>query len=342
MAGNAEEVQKVAAEIAAADRLLIIGAAGLSISLDLPNNVYHSDSDFARHYPEVVKYGYRNGFMAMGIHGDQRVPLGVRKAFQAHNFLNMRYMFPPTPAYNWLKQLADTYGPEDTFTWTSNADGNFERVGFNVDRIYTPQGCMTHMQCMDCNEVFPCEDQVRAIVAASPDGILQDESLMVKCPKCGKRNIMPNLRGGDWFMHYPFLPVQERLLEWLDDSVNSQKTVAVIEVGVGGNTPIVTRIPAVAWAEAVAAGGGRAVYLRVNKDRPEPLPENPRGERVSFYRFQDDWTVLEPVVKAAVDLRADKEKAASIAVDISSGTADPDSKQKWQGKYQAILMSLRR
>ncbi len=43
--------------IASVDRLLIVAAAGLSISTTLPNNVYHSARDFAHHYPTVASYG---------------------------------------------------------------------------------------------------------------------------------------------------------------------------------------------------------------------------------------------------------------------------------------------
>ena len=51
------EVTAVATGIAASDRLLIVAAAGLSISDTLPNNVYHSADDFHRHYPQATKYG---------------------------------------------------------------------------------------------------------------------------------------------------------------------------------------------------------------------------------------------------------------------------------------------
>jgi len=51
----------------------------------------------------------------------------------------MRFNFPPTPAYQWLRQLADTFGADDVFTWTSNVDACFARSGFDPDRVYTTQ-----------------------------------------------------------------------------------------------------------------------------------------------------------------------------------------------------------
>jgi hypothetical protein len=48
-----KDVEAVSHRIAGADRLLIVAAAGLSISVDAPNNPYHSTDDFTLHYPQV-------------------------------------------------------------------------------------------------------------------------------------------------------------------------------------------------------------------------------------------------------------------------------------------------
>jgi hypothetical protein len=105
----------VATAIAGSDRLLVVAAAGLSISETLPNNPYHSPADFACHYPEVARYGYRTSYHAMGLSRDERVPAGVRVAYTARHFLNMGVDFPPTDGYSWLLRVASTFKAEDTF-----------------------------------------------------------------------------------------------------------------------------------------------------------------------------------------------------------------------------------
>jgi len=52
--------------IAGCDKLLIVAAAGLSISLDQPNNPYHAANDFALHYPAATRYGYRTAYHCNG------------------------------------------------------------------------------------------------------------------------------------------------------------------------------------------------------------------------------------------------------------------------------------
>merc|ERR1719450_1625478 len=152
-------------QLASADRLLIVAAAGLSISDSLPNNPYHSKKDFLFHYPAVAKWGYRTSYDTMSLSRDPRVPEAVKRAHIAQHFLNMRFNFPPTPAYDWLKQLASTFKAEDVFAWTSNVDGCFQRSGFDPARVYTTQGEMDKYQCArpGCGHVWNCVDQLKQI-----------------------------------------------------------------------------------------------------------------------------------------------------------------------------------
>jgi O-acetyl-ADP-ribose deacetylase (regulator of RNase III)/NAD-dependent SIR2 family protein deacetylase len=344
--GGQTAIDRAAAEIGRCDYLLIVAAAGLSISLDLPNNPYHSASDFARHYPVAARYGYANGFQAMGLAADERLPLGVRLAHTARHFLNMRFRFPPTPGYAALRALAEAFPAEHVFVWTSNVDGCFERAGFDPSRIYQTQGEMNRFQCAraGCGRVWECEEQLRQVDAAAVDGVLPDASIgLLACPRCGAhfRELRPNLRGGDWFDPSPYVPAAEQLLAWLDERVTSRAAVAVLEVGVGPNTPIVTRIPACAFASALAANRGRAAYVRVSPDPPEGPRENP-SESVAFHRLRETWEVLEPLVAAAVRARrarSDEERGEEDAAPVGG---DPHEAAAWAQRYRDILQSLRR
>merc|ERR1712188_23634 len=113
MNDHKEPMSQEAHDIASADRLLIVAAAGLSIHDTLPNNPYHNADHFAHHYPQIKKYGYSTCYETMGIGRDPSVPDEVKRPFTAQHFLNMRYRFPPTPAYQWLKVLSDSFAEED-------------------------------------------------------------------------------------------------------------------------------------------------------------------------------------------------------------------------------------
>lgn len=342
---DADDYEQLLQSIATADRLLIVAAAGLSISEHLPNNPYHDPKSFAHHYPQVAKYGYRTTYETMGMGNE--VPMEVRRPFTARHFLNMRYDFPPTEGYSWLLELAKTFNKEDTFCWTSNVDGCFERSGFDRNRVYTTQGEMKYFQCADalgCGHVWECEQQMRDVVAAAPDGILNDLSVakFTKCPKCGGET-RPNLRGGDWFNHRPYETTGRRLLAWMDEAVEKKLSVAVLEVGVGPNTPVVTSIPAAAFASALAANGGKATFLRVNpdtphRDRSQGLP----GDGVKYYRMQASWSALKPVLEQAVEARNEGALTPQAKRHESPPRkVDPRQVGAWQKRYTDILVSLR-
>lgn len=339
-----------ARDIAQADRLLIVAAAGLSISQDRPNNPYHNPSDFALHYPQLTKYGYRTAFDAMGLARDQSVPKGVKSAFTAKHFLNMRFRFPPTPGYTWLLDIANSFRQEDVFCWTSNVDGCFERAGFDRDRVYTSQGEMQHWQCADiqgCGHVWNCVEAMKDVDAASPEGILDDLNLATwsTCPKCGSKSTFPNLRGGDWFNHDPYATTAQRLVDWLDDCVARNLSVAVLEVGCGPNTPIVTSIPAAAFASALAASGGKAVYLRINPDPVTARYTQDPDVGVRYYRWRDSWTSLQPLAADVVALRSkDGDRLVEQRSTQHESVAQKANAQRatqWQKRYRDILLSLR-
>merc|ERR1712232_417464 len=159
-------------------------------------------------------------------------------------------------------------------------------------------------------------------------------------PKCGS-NTLPNLRGGDWFNHQPYVATQKRLLDWLDDCVAKKMSVAVIEVGVGPNTPIVTSIPAAAFASAVAVGGGQATYLRVNPDkRMDHVQGNRPSSAVTLYRWYESWARLEQLAARVIALRANSTERHSSQLrqdDEAAVNADARTAFQLQKRYTDIL-----
>ena len=321
-------------------------------------------------YPAVAKWGYRTSYDAMGLSRDPRVPDAVKRAHVAQHFLNMRFNFPPTPAYEWLKQLSLTFEAGDSFVWTSNVDGCFSRAGFDPARVYTTQGQMDKFQCAraGCGHVWNCVGQLKHIAAAVERGILTDMSRKITCTKCLSTDVRPNLRGGEWFIHRPYEPVQARLIDWLDDCVTRRLNVAVLEIGVGRNTPVVTQIPATHFASALGCAGGTVTYLRVNPGPPEPDNCNPSGNGVRFYRWRSKWSVLKTLItgliqrrRAAIPASGGKDTLSTHstgATPITTGTVPvaaipasviatsrsppvPVETHRLQHAYTRILMSLR-
>lgn len=321
---------KIASALSAADRVLIVAAAGLSIHDQLPNNPYHSRSDFAKHYPKLLEYGYSTAYETMGLAGDPDVPRSVKSAFRAQHMLNMSDRFPPTPGYDALLRMSfgskakpNRQPGKDVFCWTSNGDACFRRAGFPEPFVFTTQGEMPRFQCTSCNNVWDAKEQLELSETKIVNDELQDpEANDIACPNCGNQKLLPNLRGGDWFISKPYVPHQQRLRGFMNGLMGeatsgAPQKLCIVEVGIGPNTPIVTGIPAVRFGAAAAAAGNEVTYIRINPDKQShrylPNPEEAFGavklaqqhepadtqSQIGSLRFVDVRETWRPLVEAS-------------------------------------------
>ena len=89
--------------------------------------------------------GYETSYEAMGLERDPAVPRTAKWALYAKYMDNMRWKFTPNEGYQSLRKLV---GDKDYFVLTSKVDGCFKRAGFDPERVYTPQGGWTYLQCV--------------------------------------------------------------------------------------------------------------------------------------------------------------------------------------------------
>eukprot|EP00934_Nitzschia_sp_Nitz4_P003152 Nitzschia sp. Nitz4//scaffold28_size193895//71689//73674//NITZ4_001649-RA/size193895-processed-gene-0.221-mRNA-1//1//CDS//3329545934//3142//frame0 len=270
-----------------ADAVLICAGAGMSVK---PGEmVYTNAADFARHYPWFPKWGYKTSYHVMALGGDQSVPETAKWALWASHMNNIRWKFTPNQGYTDLLGLIDK---KDYFVLTSNVDACFERSGFDPERIYTPQGEWTYLQCMKpCRKdsVFESRPYLDMILPQiSEDGFIPAE-LVPKCPRC-QSSMFGNVRGGGWYLHHDRLERQNVALQkWMEAHIHSN--VVIIEVGVGFNTPTVTRFPMESYAREL---GRKAHFIRINPSDPE-VPEG-----ISALALPEGWESLAAIQNSSV------------------------------------------
>ena len=169
----------------------------------------------------------------------------------------------PSPLYGQLRGLV---GDRDYFVVTSNVDQLFSRNGFDAERMYTPQGDYGLYQCLTpcTREVWPSEPIIRkaldnydpATGKVSPEGI-------PSCPNCGGE-VFLNVNAASWHINDHFQPGLDRLNGWLTETQESGDTLAIVEIGVGFNTPSVIRWP----SEELVRVLPNARLIRVNQEYP--------------------------------------------------------------------------
>lgn len=255
---------RAAALLREADAVLVCAGAGMSASPGAGTAVYTSATDFAAaygHCSHLRRLGYRTAYDCVGLLSDRRASEEVKWGFWAQHAHNMRWRWPPSGAYDAVLRLV---GERDHFFYTSNVDGAFERAGADPERVYTPQGDWAWYQCASpcrADAVWPSRELVDRLVAlAGEDGALPPGTAP-RCRHCGGATL-PGVRGGGWFLHTPHEAGAERFGAWLRRVTAGAKSVAVLEIGAGFNTPSVTRFP----MEQIVRDYPRASLVRVNPE----------------------------------------------------------------------------
>ena len=215
------------------DAILIGAGAGLSSSAGLT----YSGKRFERYFSDFYqKYGisdmYSGGFY----------PFGTLEEYWAwwsrHIFYN-RYVDAPIPVYRELLSLVEG---KDYFVLTTNVDHQFQRAGFDKQRLFYTQGDYGLWQCSKAchNRTYDNELLVRQMVAQQQDMKIPTE-LVPHCPVCGAPLTM-NLRCDDTFVQdRGWYAVAERYSNFVRQ--HSHGKILYLELGVGTNTPGIIKYP---------------------------------------------------------------------------------------------------
>ena len=249
--GNySQQIEQIQAKLNNADAVVIGAGAGLSTSAGLT----YSGERFYKHFSDFAeKYGitdmYSGGFY----------PFPDQETFWAwwsrHIFFN-RYIKAPKPVYdNLLKLVKD----KNYFVLTTNVDHQFQSAGFDKERLFYTQGDYGLFQCS-----VPCHDKTYDNYDTVVSMIEQQENMTVptelipRCPVCGKPMTM-NLRSNDKFVEDEgWHKAAERYNSFIAE--NKNKNIVYLELGVGGNTPVIIKYPF--WQ--LTAQNKNASYICVN------------------------------------------------------------------------------
>lgn len=106
-----------------------------------------------------------------------------RWAYWARHILMNRYDMPATELY---RLLFNVIKDKNYFVITTNVDGQFEKSGFECERIFAVQGDYAYLQCANgCHDkLYYNEDLVREMARQTKDCRIPSE-LVPRCPVCG-------------------------------------------------------------------------------------------------------------------------------------------------------------
>lgn len=173
----ADDFQRAADLIDQADGLLICAGAGMGVDSGLPD--FRGNAGFWKAYPALgrAKIPFADIASPAAFRADVRRAWG----FYGHRLALYRHTLPHE-GFHLLRQIGQRMS-RGYFVFTSNVDGQFQKAGFDPQRIQECHGSIHHLQCPN-----KCQNRIWSANGFQPE---IDESLcrlsnaLPTCPECG-------------------------------------------------------------------------------------------------------------------------------------------------------------
>lgn len=239
-----------------ADGVLIGAGAGLSTAA----GIRYDGEDFQREFRQWIdRYGITN------LYSSGFYPFATEEEYWAcwaRHIWFCRYRPDGLPLY---KALLRVVSGKDYFVFTTNVDAQFEKSGFDVDRIFACQGDYGLFQTESgrSTQLYPNEQMVRRMMAATVDCRIPTD-LIPRDTETGER-LVPNLRVDDHFVEDDHWYQQAECYQQFVEQHRDGRLV-LLELGVGFNTPGIIRFP----FEKMAATYPHTALVRFNQ-QAEPM-----------------------------------------------------------------------
>ena len=277
---NTEQLRSAIDE---ADAVIVGAGAGLSTSAGFT----YSGQRFDRYFGDfAVKYGFTDMYSG-GFYPYRK--LTEMWGFWCRNIYVNRYMDPPKNTYS---KLLDILKGKDFFVITTNVDHCFQKAGIDKSRLFYTQGDYGLWQCQSgrIKKTYDNEEQVKKMLLAEGfrfehasldyhddwgelippadrSGRTEWSSLKTEipadmlpvCPDDGSPMKM-NLRADETFVEDEgWHEASRRYFEFIE--AHKTKKVLFLDLGSGGNTPVIFKIPFMRWT----MDWPNAIYATINK-----------------------------------------------------------------------------
>lgn len=245
-----EQIERLRKALDECDAVVIGAGSGLSTSAGFT----YSGERFNRYFYDFIEKYHIPDMYSGGFY-----PFRSMEEYWAwwsrHIWVN-RYMDAPKPVYDTLFALVRD---KDYFVLTTNVDHQFQKAGFDKRRLFYTQGDYGLFQSIrpKLKKTYDNENAVRAMVLSQGFVIGEDDELTVPagvtlkmevpsdlvpiCPDDGQ-HMIPNLRIDDTFVEDALWHAASKRYADFVESHGGQN-VLFLELGVGGNTPVIIKYP---------------------------------------------------------------------------------------------------
>ena len=230
---NTNNYLKIKELIDNADAIIIGAGAGLSSSAGID----YSKESFKKNFPELIKkYGMTDMYTSSFYEFETEEE---RWSYWAKH---INYSFISPPPLQAYKNLLEIVKNKNYFVITTNVDGQFEKSGFDHNKIFEVQGSYGKIQCsVPCNnKLYDDTDLVKKMLL-SKDNLKIDSNLIPYCPICHEKMEINIRKDNSFVQDENWYKLNNNYEKFINE--NKNKKLVLIELGVGFNTPGIIRFP---------------------------------------------------------------------------------------------------
>lgn len=237
-----------------AEVFVITAGAGMGVDSGLPD--FRGDHGFWEAYPAYARLGL--SFMECANPRHFAADPSFGWGFYGHR-TNLYRETVPHEGFRIIARWIERNGA-DYFVVTSNVDGQFQKAGYDEQRILEVHGSIHWLQCQTAcrNSIWPNNEVIRV-----DETTMRACQPLPRCSGCGEVSRPNILMFGDW----AWLPDRTRIQEHAFEqfvSQNKGRRVAVIEMGAGSAIPTIR-----ATSERIGWSLEHATVIRINPREPE-------------------------------------------------------------------------
>ena len=246
---------EAARAIRGAGALVVATGAGMGIDSGLPD--FRGDQGFWKAYPAYERIGLSFVDAANPDRFEEDPAFGW--GFYGHRLHLYRNTLPHDGyriLLHWMERLSIP-----GFAVTSNVDGQFQKAGWDPDRVHEVHGSIHHLQC-----TVPCEDEIWECTEDVPVDL--DTMRAERVPACRRcrRVARPNiLMFGDGAWLPDRSAVQGRRFQAFLEA-NGEGRVVVLEIGAG------TAVATIRWLSERLGRLPDSLVIRVNPREADIRP----------------------------------------------------------------------
>jgi len=225
-------IEKAKKLIKEADAILITAGAGMGVDSGLPD--FRGIEGFWRAYPVIKDLALRFEEMANPQWFDDEPKLAW--AFYGHRLNLYRETIPHDGFSKLLKIAKEKKG--GYFVFTSNVDGQFQKAGYDENKIVEVHGSINHFQCkQNCTNHIWKDDGTYIEIDNESFRAVSELPTCINCGEVARPNI---LMFGDYNWISERTDIQShRLQNWLDGLKENGHKLVILEFGAGLAVPTI-------------------------------------------------------------------------------------------------------